>query len=252
MEGEDGNYFYDETCGVPFTDQLYLFDGHVYIDEKLTIPVEVTEVIFTSKEPEHLNKRDPFEFDVVEMDPAVSPLSITKRKFEQITYEQTNYLIDKMKVFLTEEEELPNNLQQLQLRIKRSKDNKRNVFFEITEDINMTFETSFGLERITRKWGTLVDTYKKIKDNATQTGESGPDYYGKFRHYKEMDDLIGTHHDITPLVLGTADVKYRTETQVKQKRITSPKSKTPKCSPIDSLLSYFQERDKVDDAQREK
>ena len=68
-----------------------------------------------------------------------------------------------------------------------------------------------------------------------------------------MDDLIGTHHDITPLVLGTAsDVKYRTETQVKQKRITSPKSKTPKCSPIDSLQSYFQERDKVDDAQREK
>ena len=205
MEGKDGNYFYDETCGVPFTDQLYLFDGHVNIDEKLTIPVDVTEVIFTSKEPEHLNKRDPFEFDVEEMDPTVSPLSIKKKKFEQITYEQTNYLIDKMKVFLTEEEELPNNLQ------------------------------------------------KKKKDNATQTGESGPDYYGKFRHYKEMDDLIGTHHDITPLVLGTAsDVKYQTETQVKQKRITSPKSKTPKCSPIDSLMNCSQERDKVDDAQREK
>ena len=110
MEGEDGkNYFYDETCGVPFTDQLYLFDGHVYIDEKFTIPVEVTDVIFTSKEPEHLNIRDPFEFDVAEIDPPVYPLSIKNRKFEQITCEQTSYLIDKMMVFLTEEEELPNN-----------------------------------------------------------------------------------------------------------------------------------------------
>ena len=43
-------------------------------------------MIFTSKEPEHLNKGDPFEFDVAEMDPAVSPLSINKKKFEQITY----------------------------------------------------------------------------------------------------------------------------------------------------------------------
>ena len=60
-------------------------------------------MIFTSKEPEHLNKRDLFEFDLAEMDQAVDPLSTKKNKFEEITYEQTNYLIDKMTVFLTEE-----------------------------------------------------------------------------------------------------------------------------------------------------
>ena len=129
MEGEDGNYFYDETCGVPFTDQLYLFDGHVYIDEKLTIPVDVTEVIFTSKEPEHLNKRDPSEFDVAEMDADVYPLPIKKRKYEQITYEQTNYLIDKMKVFLTEEEGLTKQFTTVAVRNKTFKRQQEKCFF---------------------------------------------------------------------------------------------------------------------------
>lgn len=50
-----------------------------------------------------------------------------------------------------------------------------------------------------RKWGTLIDGFKKVKNNNNATGQGTM----KFQFFKEMSELIGEQHDIDFPVIGT-------------------------------------------------
>ena len=61
------------------------------------------------------------------------------------------------------------------------------------------FGEHFQHEKVGRKWFTLVEGYKKVKDNISSPGR-GP---VRFKFYKEMDKLLGGNHDMDPPVVGS-------------------------------------------------
>ncbi|CAL8255128.1 unnamed protein product [Arctogadus glacialis] len=60
------------------------------------------------------------------------------------------------------------------------------------------FGEDFHPDKVARKWLTLVQGYKKVKDHNASTGR-GP---GRFQFLKEMEELLGGHHDVDPPVLA--------------------------------------------------
>ncbi|KAL7406861.1 hypothetical protein ABVT39_027605 [Epinephelus coioides] len=62
------------------------------------------------------------------------------------------------------------------------------------------FGVVFGPDKVARKWGTLEESYKRIKDNNRTTGQGTM----RFQFYAQMEELLGGHHDVTYPAVGTA------------------------------------------------
>lgn len=60
------------------------------------------------------------------------------------------------------------------------------------------FGLVFSPGKVARKWQTLVDGYKGVKDNNNSTGRG----VVRFKFFDQMDSLLGGQHDIEFPVVG--------------------------------------------------
>lgn len=65
-----------------------------------------------------------------------------------------------------------------------------------TEQFNVQFDQA----KVARKWATLEDAFKKMKDNNKSTGRG----VIKFEFYTEMEELFGSNRDVDFPVIGDA------------------------------------------------
>ncbi|CAL8392373.1 unnamed protein product [Arctogadus glacialis] len=118
------------------------------------------------------------------------------------TREHTLFLIDLMRRHLKANgSELPQTLAELNSRIKHGKGSKKHMWGEMAGQLSDHFGQIFDPARLNRKWNTLVDGYKKIKDNNRSTGRGTI----RFKFYNEMDALLGANHDVEFPVIGTLE-----------------------------------------------
>ncbi|CAL8235049.1 unnamed protein product, partial [Boreogadus saida] len=130
--------------------------------------------------------------------PSNAPLPTVTETFLK---DHTLFLIDLMRLQLEAEGRgPPRSLQDLSQRLKLARNSKKLLWEEIAGKLTDHFKCTFPPDKVARKWNTLVEAYKKVKDHNSSTGR-GP---GKFQFYTEMDDLMGGHHDIVFPVVGTA------------------------------------------------
>jgi hypothetical protein len=73
------------------------------------------------------------------------------------------------------------------------------MWLEIATELSKAFEMVFDIDKVRRKWQTLTDGYKCFVDNKQKTGSART----KFEFAEEMDELLGSRHDIRPVVTGT-------------------------------------------------
>ncbi len=112
---------------------------------------------------------------------------------ESFNKDQTLFLIDLMGQKLEEDGgELPKTLKELNAKVKMDKRSKKLLWKEMAATLSEYFEVSFKPDRVTWKWATLKDAYEKTKDNNHTTGKGGM----HFQFYSEMEELLGSHHDI--------------------------------------------------------
>lgn len=120
---------------------------------------------------------------------------------ECFTRDQTLFLIDLMRQKLEEDGgELPKTLKELNAKVKMGKGSKKQMWKEMAGKLSDHFKVTFDPDKVARKWGTLEEAYKKIKDNNRNTGKGTM----RFQFYNEMEELLGGHHDIDYPVVGTA------------------------------------------------
>lgn len=94
-----------------------------------------------------------------------------------------------------------------------SRGKKRTFWQEIAVKLKNQFKQNFDVEKVSRKWTTLEDAYKKAVDNNASTGKAPT----KFQFFKEMGELIGGHNGIDFPVIGTAKgVTVRRPEAIKQ------------------------------------
>nr|XP_055035588.1 uncharacterized protein LOC129423372 [Misgurnus anguillicaudatus] len=167
----------------PITQTLYQREGEstLYMDHDFTIALQIVPPVSVSKADENTTAELP--------------------QNQGFTRDQTLFLIDLMRQHLMKDDnELPRNLAELNSRIKMSRGKKRSFWQEIAVKLTSQFNQNFDVDKVSRKWTTLEDGYKKAVDNNASTGK-GPT---KFQFLKEMLELIGGHHDVDFPVIGTA------------------------------------------------
>jgi len=69
------------------------------------------------------------------------------------------------------------------------------------EQLSAKFGNLFSAKHVGRKWQTLVDGYKKAVQNNSTTGRAP----SRFAWLKEMDDIIGSRHDVNFTVTAMQD-----------------------------------------------
>ncbi|CAL8370555.1 unnamed protein product [Boreogadus saida] len=82
--------------------------------------------------------------------------------------------------------------------MRLGKKTKKLLWEEMAAKLSTQFGEDFHPDKVARKWLTLVQGYKKVKDHNASTGR-GP---GRFQFFKEMEELLGGHHDVDPPVLA--------------------------------------------------
>lgn len=132
---------------------------------------------------------------------ANSPSSSLLPQNDGFNRKQTLFLIDFIRQLVTTDEGPPKNLQELNARLKTAKSHKKELWKEAAETLEDRFKQWFCPARVARKWGTLVDGYKKVKRNNRATGRRSI----RFQYYKEMDELIREPDQVVIPVVGTAE-----------------------------------------------
>ena len=104
-----------------------------------------------------------------------------------------------MGVHLAVEGEGPaKTIDDLNRRMRLGKKTKKLLWEEMAAKLSTQFGEDFHPNKVARKGLTLVQGYKKVKDHNASTGR-GP---GRFQFLKEMEELLGGHHDVDPSVLA--------------------------------------------------
>lgn len=134
-------------------------------------------------------------------DTASSPTMCTIRPNDSFTKEHTLFLIEHMRIHVTNNGDMPKNLAELNNRLRKVKASKKLLWIETAAELSTQFNESFSPDKVARKWVTLVDAYKRIKDNQKSTGQGTI----RFQFFKEMDALIGEQHDVSFPVTGNPD-----------------------------------------------
>lgn len=153
--------------------------------------------------------------------PSPSP-SPVQRANEGFNRENTLFLIDLMRQHLESEGDgLPKTLKDLNLRLKNGRGNKKNLWKEAAGKLCGHFGETFCPDKVARKWNTLVDAYKKIKDNSKGTGNGSM----RFQFFTEMDELLAGQHDIVFPVVGTS-----AGLQIRRPEVLGPESASASAS----------------------
>ncbi|XP_030285167.1 uncharacterized protein LOC115588612 isoform X2 [Sparus aurata] len=141
---------------------------------------------------------------------------------EGFSREQTLFLIDLMRQHLAAESDgLPKSLKELNSRLKLARCNKKNLWKETAEKLCIQYSELFCPDKVARKWNTLIDAYKIIKDNNKSTG----------KFFEEMDDLLAGQHDVVFPVVGTsAGLDIRRPEVLGPSAVTAPPAEAASCS----------------------
>lgn len=119
---------------------------------------------------------------------------------ETFTKEQTLFLIDLMRQQLEGDGERHLGvLKELNPRIKSGKSRKKHMWREMATRLSKHFRQTFNPDHIARKWSSLEDEYKKVKDDNRTTSQEAV----TFEYFSEMEELLGGHHDVEFPVVGT-------------------------------------------------
>ncbi len=130
--------------------------------------------------------------------------------------------------------ELPKSLSELDSRIRLGRGQKKQFWTEIAQKLTEQFNLQFDQAKVARKWATLQDAFKKIKDNNKSTGRG----VIKFEFYTEMEELIGSNHDVDFPVIGDATGVHIKNPEALRKNSSGPSSPWPsEVSPQDSSSS---------------
>ena len=134
-----------------------------------------------------------------------TPLPMQRNLYEEAHAHSTRwstqhmlFIVDLMRLHLEREGEgLPKSMKDLNSRLRLGWRNKELWAMELTKH----FKETLCPDKVARKWCTLVEGYKKVKDNNNSTGKAPM----CFQFYKEMDDLLGAQHDVVYPVVGTVE-----------------------------------------------
>ena len=134
--------------------------------------------------------------------PEAPPTPLPMRKHDVFTKEHTLFILDMMRLHLEREGEgLPKSLTDLNSQLKLGRKNKKDLRADMALTLTEQFKETFYPDKVSRKWCTLVQGYKKVKDNNASTGK-GPMH---FQFFPDMDDLLGAQHDVVFPVVGTTE-----------------------------------------------
>lgn len=139
-----------------------------------------------------------FDNDDGEMDQTSDDETVASH--ETWTRQETLFLIQEMHVFITEQNELPQSVQELNRRIRLGKGKQKTLFTEIAKKLTNMFKVTFTFKQVSRKWQSLVDGFKQAIDNNNKTGRGR----SKFGYLDEMNQLIGDKADVKFAVTATA------------------------------------------------
>ncbi|CAL8369811.1 unnamed protein product [Arctogadus glacialis] len=226
--------YWEQERTRPFPGPLFQKEdnpGTYYLDQGLRHSVSLVCIQSTAPAPLPSNASLPATDPL----PSNAPLPTVTETFLK---DHTLYLIDLMRLQLEAEGRgPPRSLQDLSQRLKLARNSKKLLWEEIAGKLTDHFKCTFPPDKVARKWSTLVEAYKKVKDHNSSTGR-GP---GKFQFYSKMDDLMGGHHDIVFPVVGTAmglDVRRPGALQALQVSVSapdaSPSSSTSAVAPAQS------------------
>ena len=104
---------------------------------------------------------------------------------EGFTKEQTLFLIQLIHLEI-DGEGPATSLEDLNRRLRSGKKTKKVLWGEMAVKLARQFGEHFPHERVSRKWLTLMEGYKKVRENTALTGR-GP---VRFQFYKEIDELV--------------------------------------------------------------
>lgn len=111
------------------------------------------------------------------------------------------FLIDQMTEQLEKDgEDHPKNLHELNMWLRMARPIKRK-WGKQWQRLLMQFLETFQPENVARKWNTLGEAYKKIKENNKTTGKGTI----RFQFYKEMEELMGSQNYVVFQAVGTAE-----------------------------------------------
>ncbi|KAF1389920.1 hypothetical protein PFLUV_G00052580 [Perca fluviatilis] len=134
--------------------------------------------------------------------PEAPPTHLPMRKHDVFTKEHTLFILDLMRLHQEREGEgLPKSMKDLNSRLKLGRRNKKDLWADMAAKLTEQLKETFCPDKVSRKWCTLVQGYKKVKDNNASTGK-GPMH---FQFFPEMDDLLGAQHDVVFPVVGTTE-----------------------------------------------
>lgn len=111
------------------------------------------------------------------------------------------FLINLMRQHIEREGEgLPKTLEQLNAQLKSAMRSKKHLWRDAADKLSSHFLQSFCPDKVARKWNTLIEAYKKIKDS-NKPREKGSI---RFKFYSEMDALLERQQEVVFPVVGTS------------------------------------------------
>ncbi|XP_062398357.1 uncharacterized protein LOC134088416 isoform X2 [Sardina pilchardus] len=119
---------------------------------------------------------------------------------ESFNKDQTLFLIDLMRqLVITEGEGLPKTLEELNGRLKSA---KKRLWEDAAEQLSSHFLEYFNPDVVARKWSSLVQGYKNVRDRDRITGQRNS---MRFQFYSDIDELLEVQHDEAPPVVVTTE-----------------------------------------------
>ncbi|XP_062398358.1 uncharacterized protein LOC134088417 [Sardina pilchardus] len=119
---------------------------------------------------------------------------------ESFNKDQTLFLIDLMRqLVITEGEGLPKTLEELNGRLKSA---KKRLWEDAAEQLSSHFLEYFNPDVVARKWSSLVQGYKNVRDRDRITGQRNS---MRFQFYSDIDELLDVQHDEAPPVVVTTE-----------------------------------------------
>lgn len=121
---------------------------------------------------------------------------------EGFTKHQTLFLIDLMRQHIDAEGDgPPKSLNELNARLKSARSSKTQLWKDAAEKLSSHFSETFCPTKVARKWNTLTEAYRKLKDSNKSAGRGTV----RFQFFSQMDDLLGAQQDVVFPVVGTPE-----------------------------------------------
>lgn len=120
---------------------------------------------------------------------------------ESFSKEQTRFLIDLIRNQLEADGKgLPRTFKELNYRLKSAKGQKKNLWLDIANKLSKHFMEAFDPSKVSRKWYTLEDGYKKVLEHNSTSSQTKT----RFQFFTEMEELLmDGHNEIDFPAVGT-------------------------------------------------